>query len=259
MPNKRTSPLKIRPLRQPGYSCDLEYELIQTKRLQNFILFMLILAIALYEIMHAYLGVPPQPILATVLTIAMGVHFITQEIKLRKAAVAYKLGSEGEKFVGDILDSLKQSGCYIFHDVVIDNKCFNIDHVILSKRGIYAVETKTFSKPTLKPKPQNEDYELSSDGKSIFIFGQHADSKPIIEAINNAKSLYVYLSEKIEKNIFVKPILVFPGWYVREYIGDNVWVLNPKGIKFNINKEQEKISESDFQIAKHFLSLIARS
>ena len=36
-------------------------------------------------------------------------------------------------------------GAYVFHDVPADN--FNIDHVVVSGQGIFAVETKGFTKP----------------------------------------------------------------------------------------------------------------
>lgn len=248
--NDKLSPIKNKPLRYPGQYLDKEIEIIQLKRFRNISLFLVILAIAVYELLHAYAGIPPQPILATILVLAFGSFFYYEDAKLRNKARRYKQGSLGEKIVGETLEKLKKEGCRVFHDVVINDANFNIDHVILSKRGIFAVETKTISKPNKG--------QISSNGKAVFLSGENPDNASINQTINNAKSLRRYLNESTERQFPVTPVLVYPGWFVEKYMNNNIWVLNPKILQHCIEKEPEIMSQADYDKAELYLSAVSR-
>ena len=75
---------------------------------------------------------------------------------------ALKLGRDGEKAVGQFLESLRERGYRVFHDVVGGN--FNLDHVLIDPAGVFTVETKTHSKP-------NGDVRVTFDGETIRIDG----------------------------------------------------------------------------------------
>jgi hypothetical protein len=60
---------------------------------------------------------------------------------LRKRIKELRLGRDGEKIVAEQLECLRESGAQVFHDVPGDG--FNLDHVVISNHGIYAIETKT--------------------------------------------------------------------------------------------------------------------
>ena len=55
------------------------------------------------------------------------------------------LGYFGERYVAEQLDSLKESGWKIFHDVPGEahGKKFNVDHVAVGPGGVFVIETKT--------------------------------------------------------------------------------------------------------------------
>lgn len=250
--NDRRSPIKDKPFKYPGQYLDKEIEIFQLKRFRNLSIFLVVLAVAVYEILHAYYGVPPQPILATILVLASGIYCYYADSQLRGKIKSYEQGSEGEKIVGDILDSLKKDGARVFHDVVIDGADYNIDHVILSKHGIFIVETKTISKPT-KGNPK-----ISSNGKTVFGFGK-PNTEHIDQAVYNSRSLRSYLNKRSERQFRVHPVLVYPRWFVEAYADSRIWVLNPKVLQYHINREPETISETDYAVAELCLSDIARS
>lgn len=56
---------------------------------------------------------------------------------------ALKLGRSGERAVGQYLENFRESGSHIYHDILGDS--FNVDHVVISPKGIFVVETKTYS------------------------------------------------------------------------------------------------------------------
>lgn len=60
-------------------------------------------------------------------------------------------GLEGERFVGNLLEKLTSDKSFVYHDVVRyrtdkpEKILFNIDHVIVSTKGIFAIDTKNWS------------------------------------------------------------------------------------------------------------------
>jgi len=247
--NDRRSPVTDEPLRYPGQSLDEELEIIRLKRYRNLSIFVILLAVAGYELLHAYFGVPPRPILAILLVLASGIYFLFADAQLRKDARNKEQGSLGEKAVAEILDNLKKEGSRVFHDVMIEPN-YNIDHVILSRHGIFIVETKTISKP--------KKGQVNCNGEAVFLSGKNPDRIPIDQAVNNARSLSSYLNEKTGRRFRVKPVLVYPGWFVEDYANSRIWVLNPKILQHYINREPETISEIDYDKAELHLSTVAR-
>jgi len=72
--------------------------------------------------------------------------YVGREIRsLARERADYRLGFDGERFVGEELSRLIAFGYEIYHDVPFDG--FNIDHVLVEPSGVYASETKTHCKP----------------------------------------------------------------------------------------------------------------
>jgi hypothetical protein len=245
----KKSPVADKQLRHAGQYLDDKIEIINLKRLRNFFMFLVIFAVALYEVLHAYFNLPLQPMLAFAAMIAMGVWVLCEDYKLKKEAKNYLQGSIGEKTVGEILDNLREKDLIVFHDIPmrIGEKTFNIDHVIVSKQGIYAIETKNISKNEGNP-------EITTDGKVIKIRGKASDNSAIIEASRHAKILFNELNENTGKRFYVKPVLVYPNWLVKDYVGDDLWVLNPKRIGIHIKLQRETLNDVDINIVKCCLS-----
>ena len=63
------------------------------------------------------------------------------------------------------------------------------------------------------------------------------------------------------KSYPVKPVVVFPGWYIKQ-IGSNtfkeIWVLNPKGLPKFIAQESEVIAPEDVLLAMNRLEVHVR-
>jgi hypothetical protein len=149
---------------------------------------------------------------------------------------------------------LREKGCKIFHDIVGEK--FNIDHVIICQHGIFTVETKTYSKP------MQGQATVKCDGESITINGNQPIKDILTQARAEASWLKNMLKESAGKDVPVKPIIVFPGWYVdNSHAGFNpdVWVLNPKAIsdflsKSGMSLSQENVSLFSFHISRYIRS-----
>ena len=83
--------------------------------------------------------------------------------KMRRAlkeAQTLKLGRDGERHVAEILDDLKADKVKVLHDLVAGD--FNVDHVLIAPQGVFAVETKTYSKREGNPKISYDAKHYSS-------------------------------------------------------------------------------------------------
>ncbi len=155
-----------------------------------------------------------------------------------------QLGQKGERQVGQILNKLIAQGYTIFHDVWAGK--FNIDHVVISPRGIFAIETKTYSKPG------RGESKVRFDGKKVTLTGHPPDAEPVNEAVRHADWLRKILGNKVSPAKFfpVKPVVVYPGWwYVDTGHNKDTWVLHPEMLEVQISQEPISLTETDIAIA----------
>lgn len=118
-------------------------------------------------------------------------------------------GLLAERVTGMQLNRLVANGCFVLHDLPCDG--FNIDHVVIAPRGVYAVETKSFSKP--KGLPAGEKARVEFDGEALH-FVEFSTTKPVEQARRQAQWLARYLRETLKESTHVAPALALPGWYV---------------------------------------------
>jgi hypothetical protein len=137
-------------------------------------------------------------------------------------------GLLAESVTGMQLNRLVRNDCIVMHDLPADG--FNIDHVVISPRGVYAVETKSFRKPrNLK---RGENYTVMFDGQALR-FPDFVEQEAIAQARNQAQWLSRNLRESLKREVPVIPALSLPGWYVEQ--SDSTWrgalvkVFNPMG------------------------------
>lgn len=59
-----------------------------------------------------------------------------------------KIGQQGEKDISLILNKLNRKKYYVINDVILkhpNNKTTQIDHIVISRKGIFVIETKNYS------------------------------------------------------------------------------------------------------------------
>ncbi len=147
------------------------------------------------------------------LTIFVGITVATRRL-LRKSAEMDNLraGYDAELAVGQELDQLMCQGARVFHD--LPGEQFNIDHVVISPRGVFAVETKGYTK------------QIGSDGRagktnatvifdgSALRFPGWTTPEPLQQAERQAKWLSKWLSSATGDTHTALPVLALPGWFV---------------------------------------------
>ena len=139
------------------------------------------------------------------------------------------LGFFGERIVADCLESLKEKGWFIFHDLQCDGATgkFNLDHVAVGPAGIWVIETKCWRKR--RARPGFKDHELTFDGSKIICpWGDETDA--IKQAADNANWLQKCLQTRLGKTFDISAVLAFPGYFVTERKLGAVRLTNPKNL-----------------------------
>ncbi len=188
---KKQNPLKNPPLRLPGQSDEAKIRSLEMDIVLYVSVAGLFVVLAFFEWWRWYRNLPPHPIFFIFVAL-IAVLFISYKVRRIVIEKRYwEQGRDGEIEVGQCLEELRAKGYTIFHDIQCtprNGKPFNIDHVVVSQHGIFAIETKTPSKTLLR---KNWVY---FDGKNRITFsGGQWDEKTIPQAISNA----IWLSNEI--------------------------------------------------------------
>ena len=164
------------------------------------------------------------------------------------------MARDGEKAVGQYLSDLREKGYRVFHDIV--GKGFNVDHVVICEKGIFTIETKTYSKSS------SGKSVIHFDGETITVNGKLAKRDAVEQAQAQAYWISEVLKESTGKAFPVKPVIVFPGWFVESAKGKNptdLWVLNPKALPSFLSNEPLRIQPEDVKLVAYHLSRFIRT
>jgi hypothetical protein len=247
------SPLKEPLLRLPGQSVDEQINRLFTEKLVTHLLITLVfLLFTLISWIQAFNQSPLNPWLMSIVAVPVIAYCAIRFWQTVKELKQLKLGRDGERTVAEQLDALKGQGAIIFHDLIGDG--FNLDHVVLSSRGVFVVETKTRSKP-IKGSPS-----VTFDGTTLLVNGLVPERNPVTQAQGNAKWLNEMLRTSTGKEFPVRPVVLFPGWFVERLPkGASVWVLNPQALPSFIQHEPTRINDSDLHLAAFHLARYIRA
>ena len=256
MSNKveKKSPIKNEPLRSAGQSLEEQIEDTLLDKLLYYIMFAtFMIMLTIFEWVRYLTDSPPNPRFTTFLALIVIGFCAFQIYKVRRQLVPMQLGLKGERSVGQELEKLRTQGCHVYHDIPAGN--FNIDHVVISTKGIFAIETKTYSKPA------RGQASVTFDGKDLKVNGIPPERDPVVQAKANASWVKELMQSMTGKSYPVKPVVVFPGWYIESSAPDSfkhAWVLNPKALPKWIENEREAIASEDVQLAMNRLELHVR-
>lgn len=260
--DQRRDPLTTDLLRLPGDSLQERMDALMDKHLDRLLLvmvsgLMLALLIAIRRI-----GENPTPwqwldsallVLGLVAALIIG-RKITQVMPERRRL---RQGLRAEQATAQEMAAALAGDNRLIHDVQAGE--FNIDHVVITPCGVFAVETKS----RLKPPSGGDRAKVKYDGK-VLDFGTWQETKPVEQAARQARWLAGYLKKSTGKPYTVTPVLALPGWYVETTvrIGDDmVRVINPKNTRYTVfppNPKQPLDAES-IQQADHMIQQLAKA
>jgi hypothetical protein len=246
----KRSPLKQPLLRQAGQSLSAERDrIIQDKLLSYVLTAFFFVMLAAFEWWKFLRKLPPQPVSITLVALAFSCFALYRYFSIKKCLSNIRLGINGEKTVAQFLEVDRDSEWRILNDIPSDrfnSKRFNIDHVVVTPKGIFVVETKT------KSKLASGETKVTFDGEFISINGRKPDSSPVIQVRAARDWMKEFLKSETGKTYPVKGVVVIPGWFVegiKNWKASDVWVLNHKALPAFIRNEKCDIANEDIHLA----------
>jgi hypothetical protein len=176
-------------------------------------------------------------------TVAVGLNRLRQRLGQRRRI---RLGYDGEVAVGQELNQLMREGFFVYHDFPADG--FNIDHILLGRKGVFVIETKARSKPTSDNR--REDATVEYNGRVLY-FPQFKDLQTIPEAERQAAWLSKWIGSAVAEPLSVRAVVALPGWFVKRTSAEGIPVVNPKQFPslFQHIQPRELSEESIIRIA----------
>jgi hypothetical protein len=162
-------------------------------------------------------------------------------------------GRDGERAVAEVLERFRENGFRVFHDITALD--FNVDHILVGPQGIYAIETKTISKPA------DREASIRYDGETVAVAGFTPERDPIKQAAANARWTRELVRESTGRDYPVRAIVLYPGWFVESGAnrGRAVWVLNPKALAAFIEREKVILAPDEVKLISYHLSRHVRA
>ena len=237
-------------LRSPGQSLDETMDGIRDKLLEKLFLGSVVLMVGFISIL--LFGLPKYLYIVLVLMYA---YIFWSVFKYFPVFRNYKLGRDGEKSVAQYLSiiarqlSKEDANMHIYHDLQNREKSFNIDHVVVSKKGIFIFETKTYRKE------EGVTNTIRSNGKELFRNGHKLTNNIPLQVKSQIKWLQSELLQKTGKRYTIFSAIVFVGWYVEgDKIGET-YVTAAKTLK-NILENQYREIQYDDEELKRITSVV---
>ncbi len=156
--------------------------------------------------------------------------------------------------MGQYLEGLRTDGYQVFHDITGPN--FNLDHVVIGPGGIFTIETKAYSKPK-RGNPQ-----ISFQGQTLTIGDHPTEPNLISQAKDQANGLGNILKESTGQGYGIKPVIVFPGWFVAPLSAqqkETLWILNPKALPSCLKRTPTQLNPEQIHLAAYHLSRYCRT
>lgn len=227
----RRTPFTEKFLRAAGQSLTEKLDEINDD-LTEYLAWLLCLPFALYSYFITILYYEKRPltlasmmpyIIIGILAVAFILFRLVRLFNLRRIT---RLGYEGEVATGQELNRMMLQEYHVYHDFICDN--FNIDHIVVGRAGVFAVETKGRAKPLSGNK--TADAKVRYDGKTLH-FPEWKETEPLAQARRQAIWLERWLESATGEKTPVRPVLALPGWFVERISSEGIPVINPKQFK----------------------------
>lgn len=199
--------------------------------------------VAIFEAMHVYGHVQPSIVIGGIMAF-VGVLFVVWGVGTVKELRAIKRGELGELIVAQAIErDLLPNGYVVFHDIQLEDgkKRFNVDHLLIGPNGVFAIETKNYSKP------KRGEVRVSYDGKQVRWNGVSHKDDEARQAVAIAMAAKDFIFKETGIKVYVKPVLCAVGWYaVSDDLYNNpVLLLMEKQLGTLIPKVYPKMPLSD--------------
>ncbi len=201
--------------------------------------------VALWAAIAGFIMVERGPVATgiCVAAVPMSVWGISRIQQIVMDARKEKLGILGEFAVAESLGVLASRGWRVFHDVPMEGKTgdFNVDHVAVGPGGVWAIETKTYSKPRMGGKASGE---LRVRGEVVCL-PDGRRKEPLKQARRQAAALRDWLVEEGANVTWVNALVVLPGWEVFYPQDAAPEIRDPRNVAAYLTRQEARMGEEE--------------
>lgn len=243
-------PIREDPLREPAQSLKAEHSDLVFDKLGLWVMMATVwIVFAFLEWYRWAVAMPPAPVFFTA-TACCFVGYAAYRIwRIKPELKRLQMGIRGEQAVGQFLQrDIVPLGYRVLHDICEDD-C-NIDHVAIGPAGVFAIETKTHSKPT-------GDVRVVFDGKQVTVNGLVPDRDPIAQAQACAAAVRRILKQFSGIDEKPRAVVLYPGWWVEEANAET-WVLNNKRFAGRLRYASRRLSQQQIDVLAEALARYVR-
>lgn len=164
----------------------------------------------------------------------------------------YRKGLEGERLVGETLNQLSNESTFVFHD--IPGERFNVDHIIVSTRGIFVIETKHFNRELC--------HEFFYDGLMIYRILKNGRKFPCPKLLPQIDGEARFIQQEIERRTEIKLPVIKVAILIGAYITSSenfkdYWLLNETAFVKVFNQQKEMFDDSVAKlVASHIREMV---
>jgi Nuclease-related domain len=236
------------PLRPPGESLRQRIETLTDEQDNQIVSLALSAYVSCAICLAAPVGIRAYMIGAGVCLFVLKVlSAMPKLLKKTRQKWSYQLRFVGEQLVAEELNQLLNSGYRVFHDVPCQG--YNIDHVVVGPKGVFAVETNTRHRG--KKKSKQAEPRVRYDGDTLF-WPAGKETGPVDQALFNGRSLGHWLGSATGEPVPVQPIVTIPGWSTEDNQKHRVWLIRPQALRNIIESQQDSVLPDQIQrIAQH--------
>jgi hypothetical protein len=241
------------PLRRlPGQSVREQRErLFDDKVVGYLIAFVVMWVFAAWQWFYEWTGARPNPRFATLLAVIVTVYCAYRIWRLYPEFRNLNLGEKGERRVSEVLRTLRHKRYVTFDDLLLEG--VNVDHLVVGPGGVFAVETKTYSRFG------NGIAGIAPNGE-LHLSSKPALKDPLKQARACAAIVSAELKRWMRRDIWVNPIVVLPGWRIDPpEVETDVVVLNEETIAEFFKTRPDKLNTSEIRDICSQLDRSARS
>jgi len=194
----------------------------------------------------------PSAIVVTVIFVVLSIRCYVKVKKLRRTLRFYRKGLEGERLVGETLNRLSNESTFVFHD--IPGNRFNVDHIIVSTRGIFVIETKHFNREICN--------EFFYDGSMIYRVMKDGRKFPCPKLLPQIDGEARFIEQEIEHRTEMKLPIVKVAILIGSYIGGtenfkDYWLLNESSFVTAFRQAKEIYDDSVVKlVATHIRTMV---
>ena len=247
-PFDRAAPLRVAGQSLEDEIWNVEYDHV----LSPILLALFMVVIACLEWWRYLLNKLPNPWVFTGVAVLVCIYAVYRVVRIRRRLHQLRLGRDGERAVAQYLEWFRTAGFFVFHDVPSGDA--NVDHVLIGPKGVFTIETKTWSKP------QRGECKITVVDGIISANGREMDRDPLVQAKAQAGWLRQFFAES-KFNTFVQPVVVFPGWFVERFDMKKAgaWVLEVKALDKFVENEPDRLAREEVKAMASALTSYIRN